>query len=108
MIKSSRILVEMDICKYFIRLTKINRIAYLCLMKMKSGLLLFFLLCQLGGFAQCVMCKSNAKSSLDNGAGVAAGLNSGIQYMLVIPYLVLLVVGIAWYRQYKKKDIARG
>lgn len=77
-------------------------------MKLKAGLFIFWVLSQMGSFAQCVMCKSNAKSSLDNGAGVAAGLNSGIQYMLVIPYLVLLVVGIAWYRQYKKKDIARG
>ena len=70
--------------------------------------LLFSLLIQNIIFAQCVMCKSNAKSSLDNGSGVAAGLNSGIQYMLVIPYLVMLVVGIAWYLQFRKKGAQGG
>lgn len=43
-------------------------------------------------FAQCAMCKANAASSLRNGSSVAKGLNTGILYLMTIPYLMLAFI----------------
>jgi hypothetical protein len=43
-------------------------------------------------FAQCAMCKANAESSLRNGSTIAKGLNSGILYLMAIPYLMLAFI----------------
>jgi hypothetical protein len=42
--------------------------------------------------AQCAMCRANAESSLKNGSSVAKGLNSGILYLMAIPYLLLMFI----------------
>lgn len=51
--------------------------------------------------AQCAMCKAVAETSQNGGSSAAAGLNSGILYLMAIPYLLLGAVGYALYR-YKK------
>jgi hypothetical protein len=56
-----------------------------------------------GLLAQCVMCKANAESSLNQGSSAAAGLNSGIEYILIMPYLLAAVIGGAFYYNYRKK-----
>ena len=43
-------------------------------------------------FAQCAMCKANAESSLRNGSSVVKGLNTGILYLMLIPYLLLAFI----------------
>jgi hypothetical protein len=55
--------------------------------------------------AQCSMCTINAEQGVKNGNTVSAGLNTGVLYLLAIPYLVTMVVGIIWYKKYKKKNI---
>jgi hypothetical protein len=50
--------------------------------------MLFLALCDAS--AQCAMCRSVAESGTKNGQTVAAGLNYGILYLMVIPYLLLL------------------
>lgn len=52
--------------------------------------------------AQCPMCKIGAESNLKNGGTAANGLNTGILYMLAMPYLLVATIGIAWYRNRKK------
>lgn len=42
--------------------------------------------------AQCAMCKANATSSLQNGSSIAKGLNTGILYLMAIPYLLLAFI----------------
>ena len=55
--------------------------------------------------AQCSMCKSNAESSLHEGSGAARGLNDGISYLLLVPYMAAAAVGIAFlYHYFKKKQ----
>ncbi|WP_316737686.1 hypothetical protein [Pedobacter aquatilis] len=55
--------------------------------------------------AQCAMCTINAEQGVKNGNTQAAGLNTGVIYLLVIPYLLALVVGIIWYKKYRKKNV---
>ena len=47
------------------------------------------LLLSLGLSAQCAMCKATAQTDLEGGAGVADGLNSGILYLMLFPYLLM-------------------
>ena len=55
-------------------------------------------------WAQCSMCKAVAESSREGGSPIAEGLNDGILYLMAFPYLLMLVVGIAWYRHSKKAE----
>jgi hypothetical protein len=54
--------------------------------------------------AQCAMCKQSAESSLKEGNNDAKGLNAGIMYLLMIPYLLVGGIGYYWYVNNKKKD----
>ena len=47
--------------------------------------LVVFLSVQVNATAQCAMCKATAESNPD----VGGGLNAGIEYILVIPYILL-------------------
>jgi hypothetical protein len=50
----------------------------------------FILVCQVDIQAQCAMCKAGAESSLkDNPNSIARGLNSGILYLMAVPYLLI-------------------
>lgn len=53
--------------------------------------------------AQCSMCTINAEQGTQNGNTQGKGLNSGIIYLLAIPYLLITGMGIIWYRTYRKK-----
>jgi len=49
--------------------------------------------------AQCAMCRSSLENNFSNGdPGIAAGINSGILYLLVLPYLIVAVIGYLWYK----------
>jgi hypothetical protein len=52
-------------------------------------------------FAQCAMCGASVQSS-DRGAEMAAGLNSGILYLLAIPYLIFMTFAVVIYRKIKQ------
>lgn len=43
-------------------------------------------------FAQCPMCRASAESS-----DYANGLNKGIIYLLFLPFILVISVGIFWY-----------
>ncbi|WP_316801041.1 hypothetical protein [Pedobacter frigidisoli] len=55
--------------------------------------------------AQCAMCSINAEQGIKNGNTVSAGLNTGVLYLLAIPYLMAMIVGVIWYKKYRKKNI---
>ncbi|MCU0396549.1 MAG: hypothetical protein MUC73_00465 [Cyclobacteriaceae bacterium] len=61
-----------------------------------------FLLMFLSGpglLAQCAMCRTQLENNISSGdIGIAAGLNTGILYLLSLPYLAILVLGYVWYR----------
>ncbi len=52
--------------------------------------------------AQCSMCKAVAESDLKGGGTAAAGLNSGILYLMMFPYLLIGIVAFSYY-YYRKK-----
>ncbi|MEJ0032673.1 MAG: hypothetical protein WDO15_20985 [Bacteroidota bacterium] len=57
--------------------------------------------------AQCAMCRATLENNLSNGqVGIAAGINFGILYLFVTPYLAICVLAILWYRT-SKKNVAK-
>ncbi|KGE15640.1 hypothetical protein [Sphingobacterium deserti] len=54
--------------------------------------------------AQCAMCTLNAENSTTNGNTQGKGLNDGILFLLAIPYLIAVGVGILWYKKYRKNQ----
>jgi hypothetical protein len=60
----------------------------------------FFLLLANDAEAQCAMCKAVAENAQgESGYGIANGLNSGILYIMAIPYILLAVLFIGFYRK---------
>lgn len=58
--------------------------------------------------AQCAMCRSTLENNYANGnPGIAAGINTGILYLLCIPYLAAMILGYLWYKSSKdgKKNL---
>ena len=53
-------------------------------------------------FAQCAMCGEAARTSLKEGNTSASSLNTGIFYLLMGPYLLLMAGAIMWWRHRKK------
>ncbi|MCB0649648.1 MAG: hypothetical protein KDC85_00075 [Saprospiraceae bacterium] len=58
--------------------------------------------------AQCPMCRMSAESNLKNGGSEGKGLNSGILYLLSLPYFLIGGIGYVWYRNKKKSAIEEG
>jgi len=78
---------------------------------MKIRIVLFFILAFITllvipelSFAQCPMCKAGAEQSLAAGSTAARGLNTGILYLFVTPYLLAITIGIIWWRNNKKSE----
>ena len=56
--------------------------------------------------AQCAMCKAVAESATDeHGNQVSGGINTGIIYMVGIPYLLLAFMGLVFFRDKIKSFI---
>jgi hypothetical protein len=74
-------------------------------MKLKSLLLIFLYFgLEAVSFAQCAMCRASVENNVSNGdTSIGAGLNSGILYLFVMPYLLAAVIGYFWYKSSKKK-----
>lgn len=54
--------------------------------------------------AQCAMCRTQVKNNVSNGdVDLAAGLNTGILYLMITPYIALGVIGFLWYRNSRNK-----
>ncbi|RZK79833.1 MAG: hypothetical protein EOO92_08640 [Pedobacter sp.] len=53
--------------------------------------------------AQCAMCTINAEQGVKNGNTQAKGINSGVLYLLAIPYAAIIGLGVLWYTKYRKK-----
>jgi hypothetical protein len=66
---------------------------------MKKGILLFVLFIAIDANAQCAMCKA----VVENGdIKMAEGINSGITYLMAIPYLLVAFFAYILFR-YKKR-----
>jgi hypothetical protein len=61
--------------------------------------LFFFIAVAVNASAQCAMCRSTLENNFSNGdPGIAAGINSGIIFLLILPYLAVVVIGLLWYK----------
>lgn len=55
--------------------------------------------------AQCSMCKAVLESNMQSGEqAVGGGINSGILYIMFLPYLLLGAVGYFMYKHYIKTN----
>lgn len=51
-------------------------------------------------WAQCSMCRSTVETNVNYGeTSLASGLNLGILYLFVTPYLVIGVLAFLWYKK---------
>ncbi len=74
-------------------------------MKKKSILLLLILANASLANAQCAMCRATLENNISNGnIGIAAGINFGILYLFVAPYLAIATLAYFWYRTSKHND----
>lgn len=55
--------------------------------------------------AQCPMCRMSAETNLMNGGTEATSLNTGIIYLLSLPYILIGVLGYLWYTNKDKEEI---
>ncbi|TVP50991.1 MAG: hypothetical protein EA341_06355 [Mongoliibacter sp.] len=76
-------------------------------MKIIKSLTITFLLTvffQVQSWAQCAMCRATVENNLNTGeTSVGAGLNTGIMYLFMMPYLIAMVIGYLWYKKAKKR-----
>lgn len=76
--------------------TLIRRLAYT---------LLLWLVTTSVSLAQCAMCRAAVENNISEGSqGLSAGLNTGILYLFVTPYLMVALLGFIWYRKSQRKD----
>lgn len=54
--------------------------------------------------AQCPMCRMSAEANLKDGGSMAAGLNRGIIYLLIFPYLLISIIAFLWLRNQRKVE----
>lgn len=58
-----------------------------------AGIVLALMLSGTELHAQCAMCKAAAETSMKEDAGsIARGLNSGILYLMAVPYLMIAFI----------------
>jgi hypothetical protein len=62
--------------------------------------LVLVVLSSAGLLAQCAMCRATAESATENvDSGIGQGLNSGIVYLMLLPYLLLATVAVVFFRK---------
>ncbi len=64
-----------------------------------SILIALLVLSNANTFAQCAMCKASAESDLNNGGSIAKELNTGILYLMSLPYLIIMIGGYFFFKK---------
>ena len=80
---------------------------YLCsiiTMKKLLFLLIFTACCLMINNAATAQCSICAKTVMQMGTKPAEGFNSGIVYLMVIPYVAIGIVGYKWWKNEKNKS----
>lgn len=75
------------------------------LLWLRAGVLgfIFSVVTSLVSFGQCAMCRTQLENNVSNGSpGIAAGINTGILYLLIMPYLMILTLGYFWYKSSRR------
>ncbi|MAP02158.1 MAG: hypothetical protein CMD01_04995 [Flavobacteriales bacterium] len=66
--------------------------------------ILIFALSYVASYAQCSMCRAVAESSQNGGSSIANGLNTGILYLMLFPYMLLVFALIRIYFKEKQQN----
>ncbi|WP_242202855.1 hypothetical protein [Aestuariivivens insulae] len=69
-------------------------------MKQKLAFFIFSFIFFLESNAQCAMCRAVLES--EEGKGVAKGINDGIVYLMLIPYILVGGIIFIIYKKYSK------
>jgi len=72
------------------------RMKYICLT------IFVFLLNSVELLAQCPMCRAAAEQNLKEGGTHGLGLNTGIFYLLLAPYTIIMVIALVTYYKWRK------
>lgn len=70
-------------------------------MKVRVFFILFSLFTFFTTNAQCAMCRAVLES--EDGQATAKGVNDGIVYLMVIPYVLVAGMGLVMYTKFSKK-----
>ena len=66
--------------------------------------ILFTVLSVGSAVAQCAMCRTTIENNVSAGdTSLASGLNLGIMYLFIAPYLVIGTIAFFWYRNSRKE-----
>jgi hypothetical protein len=68
-------------------------------MMKKIAILLPLIFMTLMSQAQCAMCRATAEQASADNNGIAEGLNTGIVYLMFLPYLLFLIGGLVFFRK---------
>jgi type III secretory pathway component EscU len=55
--------------------------------------------------AQCAACAAAVKTNSASGSVTANGLNHGIIFLLMAPYLAVGIVAYVWYKKFRRKNV---
>jgi hypothetical protein len=53
-------------------------------------------------FSQCAMCTEVADEASKNGSSAGDGINKGVLYLFLSPYLIVGTIGFIWWRSRRK------
>jgi len=67
-------------------------------MKKLLLLLIFIAILTDISFGQCAMCTAVADEATKNGSSAGAGINKGVLYLFLSPYLIVATIGFIWWR----------
>ncbi len=79
--------------------TKVSKYSILVLL-----VFVFLVLPSMESIAQCPMCRAAAETNLAQGGTEGKGLNTGILYMLSLPYLLIATLGYIWWKNKKEES----
>lgn len=73
---------------------------------LRGSILVFALMCttNITVEAQCPMCRMSLESNLKNGGTAGKGINAGILFLLMTPYLLVGGIAFVWYRNKRNQD----
>lgn len=75
-------------------------------MKRLVLVVLFGVTQSISALGQCAMCRSTLENNISNGnVGIAAGINTGILYLLSLPYLAVILLAYFWYKHSRKEAV---
>ena len=77
------------------------------MLKILRGSILVFALAFMANMtaeAQCPMCRMSLESNLKNGGTAGSGINAGILFLLMTPYLLVGGIAFVWYRNKRNQD----